>query len=505
MRIKITTAPPLPKNQCWFAINEKLQKQSIYYLTNKIVDQLNLSTDAANLKLSMEGFYLLPQTTIRDLLRDGDLVIIKEDPVKQPTTATKKRKSPIQLEEVEEDNALDTRPIKKSKRSKSSIPKDNDKNKADKDISTQKVEKKSKKKGEETKEKKNDKPSVIKENTQQSAPFEGLDRTKKRNMRRKALKQHYRMLHDESNISVIQANSELQPLKQIDPVQELHVEKLKISANEPSEKLLKKNKNKKKNHMKGSKAENRSHVFYEQQQDDMETNSDTVAMETVNDISNSSTVTMHQINMATNTNRPNLYGRAFVTSVESEPKCKGHRGPARQYPIHKVPTLFYAEEPSQDESSEPSTTITMTAPQITDSPDDYNRFPAADFKSNIPAIGDQLAIKTLELTANYTPEISAWKQVILKEMNLPNTITFEYIQGFGKTSTKGGKFDIKKHQKKRHDGWYQDEYDQTGDQLQDQEEEEGEEADLVNEDEQEQDLVTINIDDIYDIKNMSNV
>ncbi|KAI8644268.1 hypothetical protein BD408DRAFT_413589 [Parasitella parasitica] len=195
--------------------------------------------------------------------------------------------------------------------------------------------------------------------------------------------------------------------------------------------------------------------------------------------------------------------------MESEPKYKGHRGPDRQYPIHKVPTLFYAEEPSQDESSEPAkniqskanTTTVMPVMKATDKPVDYNSFPAADFESNIPAIGDLLAIKTLELTATYTPEISAWKQVILKEINLPNTITFQYIEGFGKTSTRGGKFDIKKHQKKRFDNWYQDEYDETEDQIQDEEED----TDLVNEDEQEQDLVTVNIHDIYDIKNMSNL
>lgn len=105
----------------------------------------------------------------------------------------------------------------------------------------------------------------------------------------------------------------------------------------------------------------------------------------------------------------------------------------------------------------------------------------------------------MELTANYTPEISDWKQVILKELDLPNTATFEFVQGFGKTSTKGGKFDIKKHQKKRYDDWYQEEYDQ----FEQAEEEQEEEADLVNEDEQEQDVFTVSVHDVFAMKSMS--
>ena len=102
-------------------------------------------------------------------------------------------------------------------------------------------------------------------------------------------------------------------------------------------------------------------------------------------------------------------------------------------------------------------------------------------------------LQTLELTANYTPDISDWKQVILKAMDLPNTITFVYVSGFGKTSTKGGKFDIKKHQRKRYDEYYDQEVEQ----------EQEDEMDLVNEDEQEQEQVTVSIQDVYAMKNMS--
>jgi hypothetical protein len=334
----------------------------------------------------------------------------------------------------EQDNELDTRPIKKTKKSKSSITKDNDnvKAKKEKSTSTKKVKKEEpKKQKKEKKEKKNKeiigdtakKPSITKENKHQSVPFEGLDKTKKRNMRRKALKQHHRMLQNGSNalasVSVVQTQQQPQQPVEDYAVHELHVEKLNITSNnnEPSAKLLKKNKNKKKNHLKGSKAENRSHVFY-QQENSIETNPDTIAMEVddSNEMSlNSGTVAMQPAESnamiidgnANSGTQPNLYGRAFVTSSESEPRYKGHRGPERKYPIHRVPTLFYAKKPIEDNLSElappiPQTTITTTTTTttataitepLTDEPVNYDNLPIADFESNIPAIGDQLAIK----------------------------------------------------------------------------------------------------------------
>jgi hypothetical protein len=96
----------------------------------------------------------------------------------------------------------------------------------------------------------------------------------------------------------------------------------------------------------------------------------------------------------------------------------------------------------------------------------------------------------LELTANYTPEISDWKQVILKALDGSN-ITIEYVQGFGKATTKGGKFDIKKHRKKQYDEW--------GYEIVDEEEEDDD--DNMQDD---QDMIeTIPIANVFSMKNMS--
>lgn len=94
------------------------------------------------------------------------------------------------------------------------------------------------------------------------------------------------------------------------------------------------------------------------------------------------------------------------------------------------------------------------------------------------------------MTANYTPEISDWKQVTLKALDDSN-VTVEYQQGFGKASTKGGKFDIKKHLKKQYDDW--------GYELVDEDEEL--EQDSMQEG---QDMIeTIPMADVFAIKNMS--
>ncbi|KAK4515277.1 ATP-binding cassette, regulator of translational elongation [Mucor velutinosus] len=531
MRIKISTASPLPKHQCWFPISEKLEKQSIHQLAKKMVDQFKFSTEAINLKLSMDGFELLPQSITKDLLRDGDLVILKGDHVKKPT-AVKKRKSPVSPTEPEKDDALGTRPVKKTKKSKSSTTPTTSKTDAAKD-KAKKVKTVKKKGTDKTLDKKKDQkeakteskkdsisttdpfthPTTRVANKQKRNPFEGLDRTKKRNMRKKLIKQRYRMLQEDAlapiqmlsePTSIVEEQQEQQPIveQQHDAVHELHVENLQITLDEPSEKLLKKNKNKKKNHMKGSKAENRSHVYYQEQEQPQQPRQVEEQQQSV----------IEERMVVDKLPSRNMYGRAFITSNESEPKYKGYRMPENHLPIHQMPTLFYANNPSHDNADEtvfespataPMVDVNATAPLInnaaidTDAPVDYEKLPVADFESNIPSIGDQLAIKTLELTANYTPEISDWKQVILTSIDLPNTITFVYVYGFGKTSTKGGKFDIKKHQKKRYDDYHEYEVEPQ------EHEEQGDELDLINEDEQEQDEVTVSVQDVFAMKNMS--
>jgi hypothetical protein len=192
-------------------------------------------------------------------------------------------------------------------------------------------------------------------------------------MRRRLLK---KSLRDVSISNVIIPSA---PVIDTDP--ELHVEKLNIS--EPtSTHLLKQNKNKNKHHLKKASkvAEARSHVHYSDK-----------PVDTVTD----------------ETTHTNHYGRAFITFAESEPQCKGRRGPLREYPIHRVPTLFYAEKAMEQEPLVSQTDIQQSVDQqsvaqqpnterqtiVSSAPVNYDSYPDADFVKNIPSVGAHLAIK----------------------------------------------------------------------------------------------------------------
>jgi hypothetical protein len=71
-------------------------------------------------------------------------------------------------------------------------------------------------------------------------------------------------------------------------------------------------------------------------------------------------------------------------------------------------------------------------------------------------------------------------------------VTFEFLPGFGKATTKGGKFDNKRHRKRHYDDendWYEDPEEQA---IEEEEEEEEEELEA-----------TFEITDIFAIRNMS--
>jgi hypothetical protein len=74
MRIKLTTTSPLTKQNCWFALSEAQERSTVHQLRKKIAHDLELIVEPSNIKLSIDGFNLLPQTIIKDLVRDGDLI-----------------------------------------------------------------------------------------------------------------------------------------------------------------------------------------------------------------------------------------------------------------------------------------------------------------------------------------------------------------------------------------------------------------------------------------------
>ncbi|KAG1408761.1 hypothetical protein G6F58_009447 [Rhizopus delemar] len=167
----------------------------------------------------------------------------------------------------------------------------------------------------------------------------------------------------------------------------------------------------------------------------------------------------------------NLHGRALVSFSEASTRYNNKKGrnyhtPIHQYPIHNMPTLFYAEKSPREEQAVEQEKKDETQSHV---PVNYEELPTFDLKESFPSMGDRLALKTLELTAFYTPEISDWKHVVLKELYLAECcMAIEYIDGFSKASTKGGKFELRR---KRN---YEEEWEEE------EEEEEEEKDDLIN-------------------------
>lgn len=224
---------------------------------------------------------------------------------------------------------------------------------------------------------------LIKPEHPQGKPFEGIIKTKKRNMRRRLLKKSLRDVPISNTHYITPAPAIITS----DP--ELQVEKLNIS--EPtSTHLFKQNKNKNKHHLKKASkvAETQSHVHYLDKPVD--------SVETVKETNHG--------------NHVNHYGRAFVTLTESEPQCQGRRGPVHEYPIHRVPTLFYAEKAMEHEPQVPQAEIQQPEaeyqPIMSSSsvsvPVDYDSYPDVDFIKNIPSIGTHLAIKVRKIIRGTT-------------------------------------------------------------------------------------------------------
>ncbi|GAA5795694.1 hypothetical protein EDC94DRAFT_690666 [Helicostylum pulchrum] len=490
MRIKLTTSSPLPNYNCWFVLTEKNEAQTVHHLRRKIVKDLELNSEPSLLQLSMDGFHLLPQSNIQGLLRDGDLINVEQVNFVKPII--KKRK----LSSVEESPPPPVKKSKKEKSTKASKPESKEKKeskseekkrlkalekeclKAQKIKSSKAAEKKRSRSEEKVIKSKKTPKQVAKENkvaekiVQKSTPFEGKEQTKKRNMRRRELKRRLRTVAAVDPIPV-QINTAPALVDQ-----EVQIQNLSISNVEPSQ-LLKKNKNKKKNHMK--QMDQRSHVHYPQDKE-------VAAPEQVTTVVG---------------NNGNQFGRAFVTFVESEKNYKERHNSnfSQEYPIHRMPTLFYANKGlTENELSQPETELvvdqaqpaelhqveTVTEVAVVQPPVNhvqeekkeinYNDLVQVNFSDNVPSVGSKLAIKTLELTSTYTPEISDWKHVILKQIDTENgQVKFEFLPGYGKATTKGGKFDNKKN-RKRYDDWYDQQQQHDDDDEEEEEEEEENEA-----------------------------
>jgi hypothetical protein len=76
MRLKIQTVPPLPVFKVWFTPGSE-QCTTVANLKSALARDVLKQKNASPLELSLDGFDLLEGSLLQDVLRDGDLVVVK--------------------------------------------------------------------------------------------------------------------------------------------------------------------------------------------------------------------------------------------------------------------------------------------------------------------------------------------------------------------------------------------------------------------------------------------
>lgn len=75
MRLKIQSIPPLPSLKVWFTPDELCL--TVASLKTALLRDLFKSKSPSPLDLSLDGFDLLEASSLLDVLRDGDLIVVK--------------------------------------------------------------------------------------------------------------------------------------------------------------------------------------------------------------------------------------------------------------------------------------------------------------------------------------------------------------------------------------------------------------------------------------------
>ncbi|KAJ7173855.1 hypothetical protein C8R46DRAFT_1084134 [Mycena filopes] len=133
MRLKIQSVPPLPVLRVWFSPGESICvtiADLIASLTNEFASKLK----DASLQLSLDGFELLGASLLSDVLRDGDLVVVKAAEISKKTAVGKKRKRSPSPKNIPP--AVSTRSPSVSSSSSSSSSSSTDESDTDSDSST---------------------------------------------------------------------------------------------------------------------------------------------------------------------------------------------------------------------------------------------------------------------------------------------------------------------------------------------------------------------------------
>ncbi|KAM3580003.1 hypothetical protein VKS41_007722 [Umbelopsis sp. WA50703] len=173
-------------------------------------------------------------------------------------------------------------------------------------------------------------------------------------------------------------------------------------------------------------------------------------------------------------------GTAIITTIDLDPARARYdlrRKQEKKYPVQKAPRVVTANSQSLvDSGVEDLDGNTMIEERLDDgliendlpefeqpqvnyhrhiqpeSADmeeevDYDACPVVNFTTQLPQVLDVLAIKTLVLSSTYTPEISDWREVVVKEFDIVDgTITVEHLGLTDKALRQGGRFELDRDQ-----------------------------------------------------------
>lgn len=214
-----------------------------------------------------------------------------------------------------------------------------------------------------------------------------LTKTQKRN-RRKAIRR-------------IKQREEQEKLKQQQQQAKQNVIETKRDT-ATSEHLLKFNKNKRKDFLKVQNKKKREHVRFDGiDVEEEEETPDEITATTYDDQYDAYGYGYAEEEVM---DHANLYGAAYVTSVEADQRYKGEKKEGKSYPIDHMADHFYAEAPPsseevQEEDVEVTQEISQEEKEVQQQPiqRNYEELPKLGFSGpSIPAVGDLIAFKVHE-------------------------------------------------------------------------------------------------------------
>ncbi|KAG0237450.1 hypothetical protein BGW41_008392 [Actinomortierella wolfii] len=207
MRVRLAFEPPLPPYKCWHKIGK--HAHTIRDLQHDIFEAFQLHTYCKSLRLDLDGFYLVPSSPIEDLLRENDIVRKRiEAGSRDSSDSDNSNESSDATSESSSDSSDSESSSSDAESSSSSSSSSSDSDSSSSETSSSESDSSSESSSDESEsvkqtrkvERASQKPSTGAPVTSKAAtangkhapPFQGSTSTRKRNARRRLLKEKLR-------------------------------------------------------------------------------------------------------------------------------------------------------------------------------------------------------------------------------------------------------------------------------------------------------------------------